>query len=427
MSFVRSIGRWGFIGLVINSIIGSGVFGTPGELIRLLGPASPAIVLIAGVSMALIMTVFIEVASQFSEPGGAYLYVRSAFGRFAGLQIGWFSVLAPLGAAAAQANLFLNYLFQLVPFATTGWGRQMIMLVLVAAPVAANYVGVRSGKNLSACLAIAKLVPLVLLIVIGLIHVGSGALPLVSVSSATPPFSAWSTAFMLAAFSFGGFEDSLVPAGEIRDPKHTIAFALPISALVCISVYGLIQFVAVAAVGTDPTDHPLSAVASVLIGTRASGFVAIAAMISTYGAISATVLAVPRLLFSLARHGDFPGFLARMNPRYQTPTPAIVAVGALILLLASTGTFLWALALCAGAMMVVYGSVCAALIELRRTRPSPSVIRVPMGIVLAIVGIAVSAFLLIQLPVSQICLMGLTSILATVNWAVAQRRPLLAA
>jgi amino acid transporter len=422
MSFIRSIGRWGFVGLVVNSVVGSGIFGIPGELIRFLGSASPVIVLFAGAAMAVIIASFIEVASQFTEPGGAYLYVRSAFGRFAGLQIAWFAVLAPLGAAAAQANLFVNYLAQLVPTAGIGWGRQLIMAALVGTPVAANYVGVRSGKNLSAWLAIAKLLPLLLLILIGLAHFGARTLVVPASSIATPPFSAWSTAFLLAVFSFGGFEDALVPAAEIRDLRRTIGFGLIVSVLVCICVYTLVQCVTVAAVGGNPTDHPLSAAASVLIGTRASEFVAIAAMISTYGAISATVLAVPRLLFSLSRNGEFPGLLARMHSRHQTPAFAIATVGGLILILAWTGTFLWALALCAGAMMVVYGSVCAALIQLRRTQPCADAVRIPMGGFLAVLGIAISLFLLAQLQPSQIALMGLTALLAAVNWALAQRQ-----
>src|SRR5262245_37691353 len=224
MSFIRSIGKWGFVGLVVNSVIGSGVFGTPGELIRLLGPASTMVILAAGAAMAVVMACFVEVASQFAEPGGAYLYVRSAFGRFAGLLIGWFSMLAPVGAAAAQANLFANYFAQLVPAAGTGWERQLVIVALVGTPVIVNYMGVRSGKNLSSWLAAAKLVPLLLLILIGFAYFGTQALASSALPTITPDFQAWSTAFLLAAFSFGGFEDPLVPTAEIKDLKRTVRF-----------------------------------------------------------------------------------------------------------------------------------------------------------------------------------------------------------
>src|SRR5262249_44552811 len=159
-------------------------------------------------------------------------------------------------------------------------------------PVIVNYMGVRSGKNLSSWLAAAKLVPLLLLILIGFAYFGTQALASSALPTITPDFQAWSTAFLLAAFSFGGFEDPLVPTAEIKDLKRTVRFGFGVSLLVCVCVYCLLQLVTVAAVDGNPTDHPLSATASVLIGGRGAEFVAVAAMISTYGAISAIVLAV---------------------------------------------------------------------------------------------------------------------------------------
>jgi len=93
MAFVRSIGRWTMTAVVVNSLIGSGPFALPGELNRLLGRASPFAMIFAAVAMAIIVACIAEVASQFSEPGGAYLYTRTAFGRFVGMQIAWFFLL----------------------------------------------------------------------------------------------------------------------------------------------------------------------------------------------------------------------------------------------------------------------------------------------------------------------------------------------
>ena len=107
---VRAIGRWSLTALVINSIIGSGIFGLPSDLGRLLGRLSPLAVLIAGIAIGIIMACFAEVGSQFSEAGGPYLYARATFGRFIGIEVGWLLWLVRVAAPAANANLFGIYL-----------------------------------------------------------------------------------------------------------------------------------------------------------------------------------------------------------------------------------------------------------------------------------------------------------------------------
>src|SRR6516225_4151490 len=123
MAFVRSIGRWTMTALVINCTIGGGIFGLPGEVTRLLGRAGPFAWVFAALGMAVIIACSTEVASQFSDPGGPYLYVRTVFGRFMGLQIGWFHLLVVTGAMAAITNLFVNYLPTLLPRTLNNWER----------------------------------------------------------------------------------------------------------------------------------------------------------------------------------------------------------------------------------------------------------------------------------------------------------------
>ena len=153
-------------GLVINCIVGSGIFGLPGELNRLLGRASPIAMIAAGLLMASIMAPAAEVASQFSEPGGAYLYARKVFGRFIGLQIGWFSLLSCVAAAAAIANLFVVYLAGEFPTAGHGLIRALVLLAFVGIPAAVNYFGVSKGATLSSILVVSKLLPLGIIIML---------------------------------------------------------------------------------------------------------------------------------------------------------------------------------------------------------------------------------------------------------------------
>src|SRR5215470_3775777 len=115
LHLVRAIGRWSMVALALNSILGSAIFGLPSTVVALLGAASPWAVLLAGAAMAVIIACYAEVASQFSDTGGTYLYVRASFGRWAGLQVGWLTLLSRLTGCAAAVNLLVVNLAEFWP------------------------------------------------------------------------------------------------------------------------------------------------------------------------------------------------------------------------------------------------------------------------------------------------------------------------
>lgn len=422
MAFVRSIGRWAMTGLVINCIIGSGIFGVPRELARLLGRASPLAMILAAFAMATMMAPIAEVASQFSDPGGAYLYVRTAFGPFAGLQAAWFNLLAGMGGGAANANLFAIYLGGLLPALGHGWGRALALTVLIAIPTIANYTGVSGGAGLSSFLAVAKLVPLGLLIVLGISRFASHAQAIHASDITAPGGGAWLNALLLLMFAYGGYENAFLPAGEIKTPRQTVTFALATGFLIVMVTYTLLQFVIVTTIGINTTDRPLAEAASVLIGPSGGLFVTILVMISTFGNVSAHILTDPRLASSLGDRGEFPAFLGRLHPSFNTPAWAIALFGLLVWVLAVTGTFLWALTLTAGSIMIVYGATCAAMIRLRRLRPEAPAFRIPFGPAVAAIGICVAVVMVTRIQLHQALLMGLTALIATANWWFTRRR-----
>src|ERR1017187_1452828 len=112
---IRAIGRWSLVALVVNSIIGSGVFGLPSTVAGLIGNYSPYAVLAAGAGMTVIIGCFAEVASRFHQAGGPYLYARVAFGRLMGIETAWMLWLGQVTAPAANANLFVIYLGEIWP------------------------------------------------------------------------------------------------------------------------------------------------------------------------------------------------------------------------------------------------------------------------------------------------------------------------
>lgn len=416
MPFARSLGRWAMTALVINCIVGSGIFGIPSELAQLVGWWSPLAMVAGGLAQIPMIASSAEVASQFSEPGGAYLYARTAYGPFAAIQVGWFSLMAPLAGVAANADLFVTYLSGILPVTASGVGRAAALAVLVGLPTIANYVGVRRGGRFSSFLVLAKISPMLILIALGLTRAVLDGTPPPSVGATTTGWSGWIGALLLLTFTYGGYEDALVPAGEVKDPKRTMGFALGMGLLACTLLYTLLQMVTVSTIGLSHSDRPLAEVASVLMGANGAIFVSVAAMLSTYGNVSAGVLTAPRLAYSLAAHGEFPTFLSRLHPRYDTPALSIVFFSVLVWVLAVTGTFLWALALSAGSMMVVYAATCGALIRLRALKPDANAVRVPFGPALASIGILIACALLTQLKLSEWLLMLLTCAVGVAHW-----------
>ena len=409
--------------LFINSTIGGSVFALPGELNRLLGRASPLAMVFAAVAVGIIMGCIAEVASQFTEPGGAYLYTRTAFGRFVGLQIAWFCLLAPLGAVAVCANLFLTYLMTFVPGTLSVWEHGFAIALLIAIPAALNYRGVRSGANFSTIMTLAKLSPLALLIVVGLTRYAN-QLPMIHASEiASPGLSNWVRAVALLFFTFSGGEDSLIPTGEIKEPRKTIPFAVGTGLIGCAAIYLLLQFVIVATVGPSATGaRSVVDAASLLFGTGGATLISIGIMVSTYGFISGVMLNTPRLVYSLAAEGDLPGNFARIHPRFHTPAMAIVVCAFAGWILAVSGTFIFVLAISAGATMVYYSGMCASLLRLRKLHPHANAFRIPFGPVLSIVGVAISLGMMMGLKPRELLLMCITALIAAANWLWARRQ-----
>jgi amino acid transporter len=327
-----------------------------------------------------------------------------------------------MAGVAANATLFVLYLASMWPAAGERWERIGIMAAVIIVPTAVNYFGVRRGANLSTVLTVAKLLPLILLIVLGLVHFGNHP-QLISVAEfAQPRMSAWMRALLLLIFAYAGFEFAVAPAGEVKDPRRTVPFALATGLAICAALYTMIQFVTVATIGASTTPHPLADTASVLLHRGGSQFVAVSVMISTYAWISGNIVTAPRIVYSFASNGDLPDWLAKINPTFNTPAWAIIIYAVLMWLLAATGTYLWVAAVGAAALLILYSGVCASLIRLRRLQPGAQALRIPFGPALAVVSIAVSLALISALNLRQGLLIGVTALIASANWWWAKRQ-----
>jgi basic amino acid/polyamine antiporter, APA family len=421
-SLVRAIGRWSLAALVINSIIGSGVFGLPSTMAGFLGKSSPLAVLLAGVAVAPIVACYAEVSSYFTEAGGPYLWTRTAFGPLIGLQTGWLLWLVRLTAPAANANLFVSYLGEFWPPAKEPFPRAMVLTVLLGLLALINYRGVRAGTQVSNVFTIAKLLPLLIVIAGGMMYALTGhqALFTMKVPSET---KVWLQAILLFIFAYGGFEGALVVMAEARNPKRDAPFALFTALITCAVVYTLIQWVVVRVLA-DPvhSERPLADAARLFMGEGGAALVSLGALVSMYGYLSANMLAVPRITFAFAEEGDFPRMFAAVHPRFHTPYFSIAVFAVLTWLFALLGNFTWNVTLSAVARLFFYAFGCAALPVLRRKRPGGAWFQLPGGTVFVVLGVLICIVLGTRIDLSGSLILGATMFAAFINWLIVRTR-----
>jgi len=423
---VRAIGRWSMVALAVNSIVGSGIFGLPAPVAGLLGRASPLAVLLAGAGMGVIIACYAEVASQFTETGGTYLYLRHAFGRLAGLQVVWLMLLSRLTAVAAAVNLLDTHLAEFWPRATQPLPRLAIITGFIGVLAAVNCRGVGAGTRMSNASVVAKLGALGLVCAAGIVWLTVH--PAVAAPPLSPSADSWLKAMLLLLFAYGGYEAALNPMGEARDPRRDVAFALFVALVVVTLLYSVLQWVVVGVLA-DPahSQRPLADAARVMLGQPGAALISVGALVSVYGYVSANMLTTPRGIFAPAQAGDLPAFLGAVHPRWRTPYVSILVFAVLLWAFSQFASFSWNVTLSAVSRIVYYAGICAAVPVLRRKQPGAAAFRVPGGVTLPVLGVAICALLLTRVDFGKSLILLATIAVALLNWALVRDRGLRAA
>jgi amino acid transporter len=416
----RVIGRFDLTAALVNGVIGSAVFGMPATQAALTGAWSPLVCLVAGAGVLMIVLCFAEVASRFREAGGPYLYVRESFGPLLGFQAGWLTFWIRILSLAANLNVFVEYLGQVVPSAGSPLGRASVMVAMMAVLTAINVLGVRAATWTVDAFTVAKLAPLLLLILLGLPRLRPEVLATQTVAQPD-----WTGAILLLMFAYGGFEAPLIPAGEAKDPRRDTGIALLMALGVIAAVYTLVQLVIVGIVPhLAGTKAPVAAAFGVLLGPAGIPLAALAALVSIWGYSTGSVLQSPRVLYSMAERHELPPFLASVHSRFRTPHVAIVVFAVLTTAIAVHGTFEATATLSAIVRLVTYGLTCAALPALRRKRPdNPAGFRVPGAVIVVPAAMIFSLWLLGTRSFTQawmlLVLVGMGLVLQRVSWRAA--------
>jgi amino acid transporter len=389
----RAIGRWDLLALVINGIIGAGIFGLPARVHALLGPWGLAAVVACAVIIGLVILCFAEVASRFSQTGGPYVYAEAAFGPFAGFLTGWMLWVARITGFCAICALLLQYLAYLWPGIDQGWPRVAVATLVVGTLTVVHVLGIRRAALFGNIVTVAKLAPLLLFVAVGLFHVDGSRL----VAAGAPPGTAqFAQGMLLLTFTLVGWESVVVAAGEIRDPQRTLPSAL-LAGLACVALlYVLILLVCIGTLpGLASSGRPIIDAGATFLGPRAALLLTLGAVVSMLGVLHVTLLAVSRLAFAMAGGGGLPRALAAIHPRFRTPHVAVLSCGVLALLLTLTGQFTYLVTVSATARLLAFAVTCAALPVLRRKPGIPAArFMLPGGPSIPVIALALIAWLL---------------------------------
>ena len=398
-SLVRGIGRWDLVGILVNGVVGAGIFALPARLFGLIGAYSLVGWAACAALVALFAVCFAEVSSRFDRTGGPYLYVLTAFGPKAGFLIGWIGWVSRLLAYASVCNLAVNYAAAFYVPLSSGLPHLLAATAITVALTGIVLRGVRLSALINNGFTIVKLTVLFGLAAAGIAHVALSHDELARLAlPAIPPIGQFQSAIMLMLFAFMGFEAATVNGGEMRNPRRDAPFALVTGVVAVTVLYVMIQTVCI---GTLPdlvsSNRPLADSAIRILGLAGGAVATASAVITMLGTLMVLVIAGSRVPFAMAEHEQIPQIFQAIHPRFRTPHIAILVHGALALILTANGSVVGALSVSTLTRLVTYAATCAALIALRQRREPhlEARFRMPGGVVIAAAAIAASLWLIL--------------------------------
>ena len=379
---VRGFGLWGLAALILNGVVGAGVFALPGSVAQFAGSWAPLVIFGVGLAFLPVVLVFAGLAGLFDETGGPIIYVREAFGTAAGFQAGWVQCLATTAASAANANVLADYLLRMVPAQQAGaLAHGGVVLAAIGLAFAINLLEIRNSDRWIKLISAAKLLPLMLLVALALPAIGGGP--------ALLPASEWSLAqaILLSVYAFTGFEGALCLGGEAHNPQRDFPRALVGVFLFTVALYALLAwgYVATAYAPGAADKAALLTMATVLAGALGAAVIVGTAGVSILGNVITTPMNTSRRLLALEQIGMLPRWFGVIHAGSGIPRNAVVFTYTVVALLALSGGFAALAVLSVAARLVVYLACAAALPVVRRRRG----LAVPVRLI-AVVGAALA-------------------------------------
>jgi APA family basic amino acid/polyamine antiporter len=372
--------------LFIGSVIGSGIFLTPGLILRQLNGSvgfSLLVWVVGGVLSLLGALTYAELSATNPEAGGLYCFIRDAFGRMAAFLYGWslFLVIAS-GTIAALARAFTRYLAEIIPLSATG--ATVVSVLMIAVVTAVNVWGTRKSSDLQNWTTLIK--TLLIVVLSGLLlslghHGGELASAMGTTQGGSALLSSFGLAMIAVLWAYEGWQFGTYSAGEVLDPQKSFPRAFLLGSLILVGLYliaNVAYLVALGPVAATASDAIAATAATAVLGPWAGKVIALAILISTFSSTNSVILTAPRVFYVMANDNLFFKSLAEVHPRFRTPAAAIIALGIWSAVLACAGKFA---ELVGGVIFIgwiFYGLGAAAIFPLRHASPGkPIPYRVP--------------------------------------------------
>jgi len=390
---VRTLSTTGLWLLIINGMIGAGIFGVPAEAARLAGALSPWVFAICALLQMPILLCFAQLASYFAGTGGPALYASAAFGPLVGFQTGWCLYIARMLAFTANLNLLVDSLAYLLGGAIASGLRLVLLFVVCGLLSLLNATGVRGAMRWLSALTVLKFAPLIALVLFGI--------PMLypNLRAPTPTdLHGLGQATLLVIYVYTGFESGLVVAGEARNPQRDLPRALLAGLSVCAALYVLIQAVSVAALPSLASSaRPLVDVAAVLMGPWGALLLLAGATVSIAANLFGSMFSTPRITYRLALDGQLPHWFGAIHPKFKTPISSIVFYGAACFVLAASSGFAWLASLSVLTRLLLWLVCIAAMPRLKNQfRDAQHPVRLAGGYSLPVLAAIVCIGLLSQ-------------------------------
>ena len=402
--------------LFIGSVIGSGIFLTPGLIFRQLnGSVGYALLVwvVGGILSLLGALTYAELAAANPEAGGLYCFIRDGFGRMTAFLYGWclFLVIAS-GSVAALARAFTTYLAEIIPL--TAVASTIVSVVMIAVVTAVNVWGTRKSSNLQNWTTLVKAG---IIVVLSAVLFSLGRRGPEMFSSVRPSqhgvelLSNFGIAMIAVLWAYEGWQFGTYSAGEVVDPQKNfprafLAGSLLLSGLYIVAI--LAYLVALGPAAATASDAIAATAVSAVLGRWAGKIVAATILVSTFSSANSVVLTAPRVFYAMANDNLFFKKLAEVHPRFKTPAAAIIALGVWSAGLACAGDFAKLIGGVIFIGWIFYGLGAAAIFPIRRASQGlaipyrmPGYPWTPLLFVLAAAGIVINAIVSAFLDLSQ--------------------------